>query len=74
MLLVAVRDMRERQSDHADFAVRPSRCLQEMLRQDDPDGRLPKTTSAPLCHLQGQDPPPQGQWTDGVLGLALFGT
>jgi hypothetical protein len=55
LFCVSVRDMRERQSDDADVPLRPSCCVPEVLREDDPDGSVSTAVAPPLRHLPRQD-------------------
>lgn len=76
--MVSVRDMRERQSDDADFSLRSSRRLPEVLREDDPDGSVPASVAPPLRHLSREDPPAKAERRHGRgrpptdVGVALL--
>ena len=63
--VVSVRDMCERQSDHADIPLWPPGRVPKMLREDDPDGSVAASAAPPLCHLPRQDPPTETEWGDG---------
>lgn len=49
-------NMRERESYDANGALRPSRGLQALLRQDDSDGRVATALTTEMCHMQSEDP------------------
>ena len=63
MVCVPVCDMCEREGYYADFPLRTSCGVQEVLRQNHPDGSVPASPAPPLRHLQGEDPPTEAEWT-----------
>ncbi|PSN46486.1 hypothetical protein C0J52_19107 [Blattella germanica] len=62
IMYVAVCDMRECEGDDADLPLWTSSSVQEVLRQDDPDGRVSETAATTLCHLPCQNPSAQAEW------------
>lgn len=54
-----MRHLYQCQSNHADVPVRSPRRVSKVLRQDDPDGRLPASPTTALRHLPCQDPQTQ---------------
>ena len=70
--------MCERQGNDADVALWSPRRVPEVLREDDPDGRLAASVTPALRHLSCQDPTTEAEWDDcrrrpsSDVSVALF--
>lgn len=54
-----MRDLCECQGHDANCSLRPSGCLQTLLRQNDTNGGVTKTFTTEMRHMQGKDPTPE---------------
>jgi len=78
LVLFAVRDLCERQGNDADVPLWSPRRVPEVLREDDPDGRIAAFVAPTLRHLSCQDPTTKaerddcGRRSSSDVGVALL--